>query len=202
MTSALKIDEKIRQGVIESLPEVKQIQNKELRERIYDAWAMALEENGYTKIEEMPPETDPGGPVAKSGTTVEHIRSVARLSVAIVKELKNTFEQFDVDMDEVIAGGICHDIGRPFEYNPRNQKRWSSDPRITGEPSLRHSVYGAHIALCAGLPEKIAHIAAGHSKEGEHIKRSLVAEIVHYADVLFWRILDKAGFLETPDRSA
>jgi hypothetical protein len=33
--------------------------------------------------------------------------------------------------------------------------------------------------------------------EGEYIERSLVAEIVHYADEAFWRILGKAGILKS-----
>ncbi|MBC8231733.1 HDIG domain-containing protein [bacterium] len=192
----MKIDERIRQGVIESLPEAKQIQNKELREKVYDAWAMSLGENGYTRIEEMPPSPVPDATVAKSGTQADHLRSVARLSVAIAKELQDTFKEFDVDMDEVIAGGLCHDLGKPFEYNQRNRERWTSDPRITGKPSIRHTVYGVHVALSVGLPEKIAHIAGAHSMEGQYVERSLVAELVHYADEAFWRILDKAGILE------
>ena len=136
----MKINESIRQGVIDSLPEAKQIQNKELREKIYDAWAVSLGENGYTKIEEMPPSPVPDAPVAKSGTQADHLRSVARLAVAIATELQDTFEQFDVDVDEVIAGGLCHDLGKPFEYNLKNRERWASDSRVTGKPSIRHTV--------------------------------------------------------------
>ena len=94
-------------------------------------------------------------------------------------------------MDEIIAGGLCHDLGKPFEY--ANQQRWASDTRATGMPSIRHTVYGVHVALTAGLPEKIAHIAGAHSLEGEYVQRSLAAEIVHIADHGFWGILAKCG---------
>jgi hypothetical protein len=50
----MKIKEKIRHGVVESLPEAKQIRDKDLREKVYDAWALSLAEGGYTKLEEMP----------------------------------------------------------------------------------------------------------------------------------------------------
>ncbi len=192
----MKIDESIRKGVIEALPEVKEIQNKELREKVYDAWTMSLATSEYKRIEDIPASGSPDSPPMKSGTQADHLRSVARLSMAIAKELKDTFKQFDVDMDEVIAGGLCHDLGKPFEFDHNNQERWKSDPRITGWPSFRHSVYGAHIALSAGLPEKIAHIAGAHSLEGQHIKRSLVALIVHHADYAFWGIIGDAGILE------
>ena len=193
----MKVDQKIRLGVIESLPEAKEIKNKELRERVYDAWAMSLAASGYTRIEDIPASGVPDSPPIKSGTQADHLRSVARLSVAIAKELKDNFKPFDVDMDEVIAGGLCHDLGKPFEFDSKNQARWKTDPRNTGWPSIRHTVYGVHVALSAGLPEKIAHIAGAHSLEGEHIKRSLVATIVYFADYAFWNVLEKAGILQS-----
>jgi len=193
----MRIDERIRDGVIEALPEAKEIRNKKLREHVYDAWAMSLATSQFMKIEDIPPSGNPSSPPMKTGTQADHLRSVARLSVAIAKELKDSFEEFDVDMDEVIAGGLCHDLGKPFEFDPKNQERWKSDPRTTGWPSIRHTVYGVHIALSAGLPEKIAHIAGAHSMEGEYVKRSLVGTIIHHADHAFWEILRSAGILES-----
>ena len=190
----MKIDEKIRQGVIESLPEAKQIENNDLREKVYDAWAMSLGESGYGSLEELPNSGTPDTDIAESGTQADHLRGVARMAAAMATELKNTFDDFDVDMDEIIAGGLCHDLGKPFEY--AHQERWKSDPRFTGKPSIRHTVYGVHVALTAGLPEKIAHIAGAHSLEGKYIERSLAAEIVYFADHAFWGILAKAGIVD------
>ncbi len=193
----MDIDKKIRDGVIQALPEAKQIKNQEIREKVYDAWAVSLATSGYKKIEDIPASGNPGTPVMKTGTQADHLRSVARLSAAIAKELADTFPQFNVDMDEVIAGGLCHDLGKPFEFDAANQERWKSDPRVTGWPSIRHPVYGVHIALSVGLPEKIAHIAGAHSMEGENVKRSLVGTIVNHADYAYWRILESAGVLKT-----
>lgn len=192
----MKSIEEIRRGVVKSLPEAKEIKNKELRDKVYDAWTMSLGLGGYTRIEEMPNSGVPEAPVAKSGTQADHLRCVTRLAVAIAKELKGTFKDFDVDLDEVIAGGLCHDLGKPFEYSPENRKRWAADPRVAGHPSIRHTLYGVHVALSAGLPEEIAHIAGAHSMEGQFVKRSLAAEIIHHADEAFWRILRTARILE------
>ena len=120
------------------------------------------------------------------------------MAAAMANELKSFFPHFNVDMDEVIAGGLCHDLGKPFEYNPSNRERWEADPAATGCPAIRHSVYGVHIALAAGLPEKIAHIAGAHSMEGEYITRSTACELVHNADHCFWLVMDKAGLLDGP----
>ena len=93
------------------------------------------------------------------------------LGAAIARALKEEVPQFNVDIDEVIAGGLCHDLGKAWEYDPHNRERWEADHRITGMPSLRHPLFGVHVALSAGLPEQIAHIAGTHSAEGEHITR-------------------------------
>ncbi len=193
----MDIDKKIRDGVIQALPEAKQIKNQEIREKVYDAWAVSLATSGYKKIEDIPASGNPGTPVMRTGTQADHLRSVARLSAVIAKELTDSFPQFNVDMDEVIAGGLCHDLGKPFEFDAANQERWKSDPRVTGWPSIRHPVYGVHIALSVGLPEKIAHIAGAHSMEGENVRRSLVGTSVNHADYAYWRILESAGVLKT-----
>ena len=193
----MKIDQTIRQGVVESLPEAKLIENKELREKLYDAWAMSLGESGFTKIEEIRPSGLPDTPPLKAGTQADHLRSVARLAAAIARELTENFEGFDVSMDEVIAGGLCHDLGKPYEFDPENQRRWKAEPGKTGLPSISHPYHGVYVALSVGMPEEIVHIAAAHAREGEvNMERSLVAEIVYFADQAFWRVLDKGGSLE------
>ena len=192
----MKIDQAVRNGVIESLPEAKLIKSEELREKVYDAWAMSLDESGFKKIEEMKPSGNPDTPPLKAGTQADHLRSVARLAAAIAGEMNDSFEGFDVNIDEVIAGGLCHDLGKPYEFDLENQARWKADPSKTGFPSVRHPVHGVHVALSAGLPEEIVHIAGAHSREGEAVERSLAAEIVHHADYAFWDVLEKAGLLE------
>lgn len=187
--------EKIRHNVVESLPEAKEIRNKDLREKVYDAWTLSLVDSGYEKIQDLPGSGLPGLPSIKNGTQVEHLRGVARIALAIAREIKTMFPDFDIDFDEVIASGLCHDLGKPFEYNPKNRKRWEENTGLYGCPAFRHPVYGAHIALSAGLPETIAHAIGAHSKEGSHLTRSILGALVRYADVVFWGILDKALLL-------
>ena len=193
----MQVDQNLRRGVVESLPEAEMIQNQDLRARVYDAWAFSLTTSGFERIEDIPASGNPGTPPMKKGTQADRLRSVARIAMAIVREMEENFEGFHVDMDEVIAGGLCHDLGRPFEFDPQNQARWKADPRESGWPSVRHPVYGVHVALSADLPESIVHIAGAHSVEGENVQRSLVGEIVHHADHAFWRILAKAGALQS-----
>ena len=195
----LTIDEKQRQGVIEDLPFAKAIKNDELREQVYDAWAMSLSSSSFGGINDMACSGGPGRPELKGRGQAAHLEGVARIGTAIARALKEEVPQFDVDLDEIVAGGLCHDLGKAWEYDPENRKRWEADYRITGLPSLRHPLFGVHVALTAGLPEQIAHIAGTHSAEGEHITRSLAGEIIAIADKTFWGLLRSDRLLEEPD---
>ena len=195
----LKIDEMQRQGVIEDLPYAKSIKSEKLREQVYDAWAMSLSSSSFERINEMACSAGPGGPELRGRGQAAHLNGVARIGASIARALKEEVPQFEVDLDEVIAGGLCHDHGKAWEYDPKNRERWETDHRITGKPSLRHPLFGVYVALTAGLPEQIAHIAGTHSAEGEHITRSVAGEIVSVADATFWKLLRSDGLLETPD---
>ena len=192
-----QVDDRIRSGVVDSLPEAAKIKNQELREKVYDAWALSLQMNEMQRIEEMEGSGVPGKMVLMNGgNQADHLNGVTRLAIALAVELKDLIPEFDVDIDEVIAGGLCHDLGKPYEYNVKKRKQWMEDPSDSGFPAVRHPPYGVFIALTAGLPEKIAHIAGAHSREGRFVEHSLACEIVHRADESFWNILKCSGIVK------
>ncbi len=184
--------------VAEELPEIAEIRDEQLRAKVNEAWALALSRSSFASIREIPPAGNPGVMVLKKGDQTDHIRGVTRLAMAIADELAAAYPELEIDRDIVVAGGLCHDIGKPWEFDPENQKRWSGAPHKAGFPSIRHPAYGAHICLTAGLPEEIAHIATAHSGEGELLVRSLENTIVHFADYAFWNVLASGGLVD-PD---
>ena len=188
--------EDLKPGVRENLPEVDDISDADLRDRVVTAWAMALSETEFKRIDEIRPSGNPDSPALKSGSQADHLRGVARIALAMADSLEGVLGSIGFDRDLLLASALCHDIGKPFEFSPANQKRWKTDPRASGFPAMRHPVYGAHIAISAGLPEAVCHAAGGHSGEGELVVRSLENTIVHHADHAFWRILAAAGMLE------
>lgn len=185
-----------REGVRASLPEIDEISDPELRDKVEGAWAMALAETEFGSIDEIRPSGNPDTPAMKSGTQADHLRGVTRMAVALAESLETVVPDLGVDRDILLACGLCHDLGKPFEFSPANQERWRQNPAASGFPALRHPVYGAHIAITIGLPEAVCHAAAGHSGEGELVVRSLENTIVHHADHAYWRILASAGKLE------
>lgn len=187
----------LREGVRRSLPEVAEIRDADLRDKVVEAWALSLSRTEFERIEDIRPSGNPRTPPMKRGTQADHIRGVTRMALALADQLEQVIGPFGVDRDLLIACGLCHDVGKPFEFSPRNQARWEANPGAAGYPAIRHSVYGVHIALSVGLPEAVAHTAGAHSGEGELIVRSLENTIVHHADHAYWQILERAGLLES-----
>ena len=192
-----KVTDALRERIRGELqPEVDMISDKALGDRVVEAWAMAIAHSSMDGISDMKASGNPDTAAIKAGTQAEHLRGVARAALGLADALSALFPDLKINRDTVIAGGLCHDLGKAWEFDPVNQKRWQADPRATGFPSVRHPPYGVHVALNAGLPEEIVHISGAHSGEGELVVRSLECTIVHCADYAFWDILGAGGLLE------
>src|SRR5688500_6144820 len=188
----------LRDGVRASLPEIEQIQDADLREKVVDAWALALSETEFERIEDIPPTGIPGSPAMLRGSQADHCRGVATMALGLVDGLEQALGPIGVDRDVLIASGLCHDVGKPFEFSQRNLERWRANPGAVGNPSIRHPVYGVHVALTVGLPEGVLHSIGAHSinAEGSFVAPSLENVIVQYADIAFWEVLKRANLLE------
>jgi putative nucleotidyltransferase with HDIG domain len=191
--------EVLRAAVTESLPEIEEIYDPILREKVTEVWTRALSESEFERIEDIPASGNPDTPPIQGGTQTDHIRGVTRLALAMSEVLLDMFPAIDLNRDLLIAAALCHDVGKPYEFSPRNQERWSSAPSQAGKPALRHTLYGAHLCLSVGLPEEVAHVAGAHSPEGQFVVRSLICNIVHHADYAFWDTLRSAGLLKTQE---
>ncbi len=189
--------EELRQGVVESLPEVNEIKDEGLRGLVIEAWAFALSQSEFTSIDQIRGSGVPDSPALKDGTQAEHLRGVARMAHGLADGLEEVHGDIGIDRDLLWACALCHDVGKPFEFSLKNQARWKADVGAVGFPSIRHSVYGVHVALTVGLPEAVAHTAGAHSAEGELIQRSLENTLVNSADHAYWAAMERAGQLES-----
>lgn len=191
----MTVDDTERARVRAELPEVEWIDDADLAARVVEAWALALSQSSFSAIADIRGSGNPDTPPLEDGTQTDHIRGVTRLAVAIADELGSLFPELEYDRDLLIAAALCHDVGKPWEFDPDNQARWAAERGRTGWPSIRHPGYGVHVCLTVGLPEEVAHVAGGHSGEGELVQRSLINQIVHQADYAFWRVLQAGGQL-------
>ena len=191
-----RITAALRQQIRQELPEIDQISDESLRNQAIEAWAYAIAHSSFSSIREIPPAGNPGVQEARRGDQTDHLRGVTRMAIAIADEMQSAYPELEIDKDIIIAGGLLHDVGKAWEFDPERRKRWASQQRRYGRPSIRHPAMGAHICLTIGLPEEIAHIAMAHSGEGELLVRSLECMIVHQADYTFWNTLLAGGQLK------
>ena len=201
MLDPAQVTDELRARVRAELPEIGEIRDPELGARVVEAWALALASSSFAAIAEIEPSGNPGVNTLKRGRQTDHIRGVTRMALALAEQLQAQLEGLVIDRDILIAGALCHDVGKPWEFDPANRKRWQAAPRKAGLPSIRHPAFGVHICLTVGLPEAVAHCAAAHSGEGELLVRSLENTIIHHADYAFWGIC-RAGDLLVPESIA
>ena len=86
-----------------------------------------------------------------------------------------------VDMDVLIAGAILADVGKLLEYEigPGGEARQGPYGQY-----LRHPFSGVSLAEECGVPPEVCHIIAAHAHEGDLVKRTTEAYIVHHADFM------------------
>ncbi len=112
---------------------------------------------------------------------LQHVRAVTQVSLHSARTLQAFYAaHYSIDMDQLVAGSVLHDIGKLLEYKSEDQKYQKSE---SGR-YLRHPFSGVAIASKWMLPDKVLHIIATHAKEGDHGKRCPEAVIVHHADFM------------------
>ena len=192
------ITDDTRNSVIEDFPEIAWIPNADLRKKAVEAWSYALCCSGFNRLTDIPPEGNPGAPVLRQGTQADHVRGVVQYTKAIAEVFAASHPSVPIDWDILMAGSVCHDVGKPYEFDPANRARWAANPGASGQPTFRHSVFGMHVCLTVGLPEEVAHIAVGHSFEGQHMGVSAECTIIRQADHGWWHIAGALGLI-TPE---
>jgi len=166
--------------ILELWPELEWIDDPGLREKTAKTWENALDHSAlsaedlqhipFTLIIENP-----------GVSFMDHKRCVVHIARDCGLKIKEFFgENLPVNMDYLIAGAILADVGKLLEYEMIDGKV------VQGKYGkyLRHPFSGVSLAEKAGMPPEVCHIIAAHADEGNLIKRSAEAYIVHYADFM------------------
>jgi len=170
----------MREDVRKLWPELEWIQNEDLKERVAATWERALDRSplGPDDLLRIPfTLVVPDCPAS----FMDHKRCV----VHIARRSAEAMAQFlgsslSIDMDTVVAGAILADVGKPLEYDLDEGGLVQSE---RGR-ALRHPFTGVALAMECGVPDAVCHIIAAHAAEGNLVKRSTEAWIVHHADFM------------------
>jgi putative nucleotidyltransferase with HDIG domain len=161
-------------------PELDWIRDATLRERVARTWERALELSplGPDDLERIPfTLLVPDCPA----TFMEHKRCVVHIARRGAEAMAEFLgRSLPIDLDVVIAGAILADVGKLLEYEKHGgEVRQSERGR-----HLRHPFTGVALAMEAGVPDAVCHIIAAHAAEGDLVRRSTEAIIVHHADFM------------------
>ncbi len=163
-------------------PELEWIADKDLREKTAKTWELALERSVMTAEDlNIIPFTLLAGPEMKV-SFMAHKRAVVHIARESGLKMNEFFgDELPVDMDVLIAGAILADVGKLLEYE-KNDKG-ESVQGLYGK-YLRHPFSGVSLAEQCGVPAEVCHIIAAHAAEGDLVKRSTEAYVVHHADFM------------------
>jgi len=167
-------------NVYELWPELNWIEDEALREKTAKTWALALERSVLT-AEDL--QTIPFTLLVPNlkVTFMAHKRAVVHIAKASGEKMNEFFkDDLPVDMDVLISGAILADVGKLLEYVLKDGKA------VQGNYGkyLRHPFSGVSLAEECGVPAEVCHIIAAHAGEGDMVKRSTEAYVVHHADFM------------------
>ncbi len=170
----------LREAIEELWPELSWIQDTELRERVTQTWVRSFE---LSPLEPADLKKIPFTLLVPDcpATFMEHKRCVVHIARRAAESMREFLGRaLAIDTDTVIAGAILADVGKLLEY-----EKVSGEVRQSERgKALRHPFTGVAIAMECGVPDSVCHIIAAHAGEGDLVKRSTEAYIVHHADFM------------------
>lgn len=172
----------MKKKVLKLWPELHWIKDDLLREQTAKTWELALEKSVLT-VDDLNkiPFTLLAGPDLKV-TFMDHKRSVVHIAKDAGEKINTMYHgELPVNMDVLIAGAILCDVGKLLEYEL--DANGNSKQGVYGK-YLRHPFSGVSLAEQCGVPAEVCHIIATHAGEGNLVKRTTEAYIVHHADFM------------------
>ncbi len=163
-------------------PELEWIKDPVLREQTTKTWVLALEKSVMSPEDlNKIPFTLLAGPDLKV-SFMAHKRAVVHIARESGLKMNEFFgDELPVNMDILISGAILADVGKLLEYEKNNKGE-----SVQGKYGkyLRHPFSGVSLAEQCGVPAEVCHIIAAHAAEGDLVKRSTEAYVVHHADFM------------------
>lgn len=161
--------------VSEAFPELDYISSESLREKVVEAWTLALDRGGWRDITDIPYAWN-----IHEVTNVEHVRGVTRIARESAQEQRE-FHGADPDMDVIVAATLLHDVGKCYEYVDfvDEEKLLEPDPTYATK-EVPHSLSGYALAHEVGCPLAVQR-AIPHFI-GEIPTRTMEAELVKSAN--------------------
>ena len=177
----------MRDQVLELLPEISEMQDSDLQDKVIACWEEAIAYRNWTNEELM---SIPFTLLADNVQImfIEHVRTCCKMGVACDKVLDEAYgpRKTKVNRDYLIAGALLADVGKLLEFaKDEKGEVYKSD---YGK-HIRHPFSGVGLAFKHGLPSEVMHVIATHSKEAAGEKRSPECIIFHHVDFIDFELV-------------
>lgn len=161
-------------------PELEWIKDEGLKKKVEKTWEIALERS-VLSVEDLNKIPFTLLVPDLKVSFMDHKRSVVHIAREAGLKIKEFYgDELPLNMDVLIAGAILADVGKLLEYELKDGKA------VQGKYGkyLRHPFSGVSLAEECGVPPEVCHIIATHAGEGDMVKRTTEAYIVHHADFM------------------
>jgi len=162
--------------VRDAFPQLTQITESGLREKVVEAWTLGLERGGWRNIHHVPYAWN-----IHEVSNAEHVSGVTDIALESAR-IQREDHDAAVDVDAVVAACLLHDVGKCYEYVDYVDPEMLDDPDRTRYASqdIPHSLSGYALAHEVGCPLRVQR-AIPHFI-GEVPARTLEAELVKSAN--------------------
>lgn len=174
----------IEARLIELVPELTHFHDIHLQENVIGTWVDACD------IAAITPNDLLGMPFSLlldecSVNFIQHTRGVVQTALGMAQALMEAYPEdprMHADRDTLLAGALLHDVGKILEIGHAEEgEGWVKT--MSGK-FLRHPISGTNLAFARGLPDRILHCIACHSREGDGYRKTVEAHIIHHADFI------------------
>jgi len=172
----------IETQLVELIPELSQFHDTTLQDKVIATWVDACEIAGRDPddLSEMPfslllPDC--------TVSFIEHTRGVTQTALAMAEALAKAYPdepRMHADHDVLLAGALLHDVGKVLEIG-QGASGVGWEKTVNGK-MLRHPISGTALAFARGIDDRILHVIACHSSEGDGYRKTVEAHIIHHAD--------------------
>ena len=177
----------MKEQVLELLPEINEIKDDDLREKVIACWAEAMQYRNWTNEELM---SIPFTLLAENVKIqfIEHVRTCCKMAIACDKVLDEAYgeRKTRVNRDYLIAGSLLADVGKLLEFE---KKPDGTIFKCDFGKHIRHPFSGVGLAFKHDVPSEVMHVIATHSKEAAGEKRSPECIIFHHVDFIDFELV-------------
>ena len=166
------MDRERREYLLGIFPEIEQIGDGELAEKVLAIWSNVLDESEWERVEDVPK-----NPLfaSASDTLLRHTQSVVQMAMAVAGVVADVYGRA-VDMDVLIAAAVLHDVCKLREYGAEGLTEFGK--------MMQHGVYSVVKGFEFGLSLKMNHILLTHTKKSTVPPQTVEGLILHYVDYL------------------